>query len=1089
MLCGMTAVGALLHAAPALSEVRKANIDAPQEFHIPSQPLDTALLQYSRQSGLQVISSAPVVANKIAPALNGVKTARQALEALLRSSNLSFIASGSTVTIVPASAQQAGSLVRTELRTAAPASGSDPASSASFAMASAAADKDPASISAGSPPPPPELLESVIVTGSRIVRNGYQSPTPVMVAPIDQLEQTTPSSIPDALNKLPEFTGSTTQSTNSNGTTQPQGSFLNLRGLRPGRTLILLNGMRVPATNALGQVDNNTLPQLLVQRVDVVTGGASAAYGSDAVAGVVNYILNTKYNGLKILAQTGISSQGDAAATRLGFAYGAPVSDRGHVVLSYEHSSQDGFSQSDRDFSSINPLYVGNNTATTAAAGGATNPFVVAYNTRLAGTAFGGYVSGGPPSMVGQQFVGTGTLAAFNPGARTGTAGVSVGGDGAYYYDMQLFKPLETDQLFGRFDYDVGHGITAFVQVSAALAQTNFVSTSSVVNTTIYSGNPYLPASVQAALTGTGTLANPRYPSFTMSSLLQDLAVQGELKTKTESGTVFAGLEGKLFDDAYSWNLYVSHGEGKVRTTNVNNINNQHFYAALDAVKDSSGATVCRVSTTASAGLYPGCAPLNILGVGNESAAALDYIYDDTYGQSLNKIDDLSGSISGEPFHNWAGPVSTALNFEYRRQTLSQTTNADPTIAPTYTGLRQTWAAGGRSGSAAPTAPYQGPSQAPLEGSNEVWEVSAETVIPLLKNVLLADSLDFNGAVRYTNYSTSGGVTSWKVGLEYQPFHDLRFRGTKSRDIRAPNLFELYLAPTYGSANIATDPHTGVSNVTVPRVDMGNPNLVPEVAHTWTLGAVYSPSWFPRFRMSADFYEINITNVIGNALGVGTNALTTALTNCEASGGTSSYCQIIQRPLPFSDHSAANVPTLILNQSINQSQQYNRGIDVEASYAFDLADIRQSWPGRGDTRLLLNYAPDQVVIAYPDAPPINAAGNGIAATRLTFMANYSLGAFKASWQTTWSDSHKRGTGAPEQYYADADYAPLVSHDLNLSYRFKAVGGRNVQSFLTINNLLDKEPQTSPGTASPGSAIASAGDVRGRYFTFGLRIGY
>ncbi|MDB5459993.1 MAG: TonB-dependent receptor [Caulobacteraceae bacterium] len=1089
MLCGMTAVGALLHAEPALSAVQKVNIDAQQEFRIPSQPLETALLQYSRQSGLQVISSSPVVANKVAPAMNGRSTPRQALEALLRSSNLSFVASGSTVTIVPASAPQAGALVRTELLLAAPADSPDSAPVASFATAPAAADQTSSSISAESPATPRPDLEELTVTGTRIIRNGYQSPTPVMVAPIDQLEQTTPSNIPDALNKLPEFAGSTTQSSSSNGTTQVQGNFLNLRGLRPGRTLILLNGMRVPATSGTNQVDTNTLPQMLVQRVDVVTGGASAAYGSDAVAGVVNYIVNTKYNGFKALAQTGVSQYGDANSVRLGIAAGTSVLGKGHLEFSLEHFDEAGFSQLAREFSNTYPLYVGKTVGSAAAAGTVNNPYTVAYNTRVSNAAFGGYVASGPTSMVGQQFVGGGTLAPFNPGTATGTSGVSVGGDGAYAYNMQLFKPLQTDQIFGRFDYELPHGITAFVDVSAAWSKTHWIGTSSVVNTTLYSGNPYLPASVQAALTGTGTLAKPQFASFTMNSLLQDLAVQGEVRERTQATTVFGGLEGKIFNDAFRWNAYASHGEGVVRVTNLNNINNQHFYAALDAVKDSSGAIVCNVSTTASANLYPGCAPLNILGVGNESAAALAYIYQDTYSQALNKVDDVSASISGAPFNNWAGPVSAALNVEYRRQSLSQTTNADPTIAPSYTGLRPTWVAGGRTGSAAPTAPFQAAGQASLYGENSVWEVSGETVVPLLKKLPLIENLEFNGAVRYTNYSTSGGVTSWKAGLEYQPFGDLRFRGTKSRDIRAPNLFELYQSASYGTTTIAVDPHTGVSNVAVTQVNVGNPNLVPEVADTVTVGAVYSPSWFPGFRMSVDYYDINITGVIGTALGMGANVTATALAVCEASGGTSSYCSVIQRPLPFSNHSAANVPTLILNQSINQSSQLTRGIDLEASYAFDMAAIHRNLPGRTDTRLLINYAPDQIAIAYPDAPPINAAGNGVAATRLTGLVNYSLGPFRASWQSTWSSAHHRGSGSGAQFYADPEFPPLISHDLNLSYRFKTSDGRNLQTFLAINNLFNAQPQFTPSTASPGSTISPAGDVRGRYFTAGVRFGY
>ncbi|HEX4710873.1 TonB-dependent receptor [Phenylobacterium sp.] len=1050
-----------------MSATQKVNLDAQQEFQIPGQSLDTALLLYSRESGLQIISSAPAVANKVAQPLHGRMTPREALSILLKGSELSFVVSGSTVTIVPMSPMRVSPIVPVAMQThdgvahaGAFDGGSAPAPAPNPVQGGAVGASDGGG----------GEVSSVTVTGSRIIRNGYEAPTPVTVASVAELQLTTPSNIPDALNKLPEFTGSITQNSNSNATTGVNGNFLNLRGLGPARTLVLMDGHRIPPTSYNGTVDTNTLPQLLMQRVEVVTGGASAIYGSDAVGGVVNFILDTKFTGFKGVLQGGVSTYGDAPSSKVGFAVGAPVFGAGHVLFGYQHSTQDGLNQDTRSFASSNPGYTG--------AGTASNPYTLQSNLRLATTAFGGYVTSGP--LKGQQFVGGGTLAPFTPGIATGSPTLQVGGDGAYYYGMQMFKPLQTDQLFGRFDYDLGHSVSAYVQVSAGWSQTSFTSSSVVLNTTVYGNNAYLPASVQATVGPNG--------SFGMSSLLQDLALDGQVQQNTQDITASAGLKGKFLNDAFTWDIYYAHGEGLTHSVSTNNINTSHLYAALDAVQ-TPGGIACRVSTTASASLYPGCVPLNIFGVGNESPAALSYIFQNTSWQARNQMDDVSATITGTAFNDWAGPVSIASNVEWRGLSLNETTTADPNVPPTLTGLRATWAstASPLGKATAPTNPFLYGTVAPQHGEESVWEVSLETLVPLLKDQPFAQSLDLDAAYRYTDYSVTGAAKTWKVGLSYQPVSDLRFRATQSHDIRAPNLFELFQAPVFGSTTI-TDPHTGVTG-TVMSEQVGNPDLQPEVADTTTAGAVYSPSWFPRFRISIDYYHIDIANVVATTTGLG-GSPTTALANCETSKGTSSQCLAIVRPLPFSNTTAANFPTLILTESINLSRQYNEGVDLETSYGFDLARVHQNLPGSVDMRLIVNYAPNQIIITNPGSPPTNAAGNGIATGRATAMLNYDLGPFKASWQTTYSGPHHRGTGVLGQVFAGDDLPAVVTHDLGLTYRFER-DGRRLQAFLSVNNVFNAAPQISPlaPTNAPGQTSPAVGDTRGRYFTTGIRFNF
>jgi outer membrane receptor protein involved in Fe transport len=407
-------------------------------------------------------------------------------------------------------------------------------------------------------------LEEIVVTGSRAIHDRRDAPTPLTIATTEQL-QLTPSSIPDALNKLPQFAGSTTNVGAGNGAGSGRsniftGNFINLRSLGAIRTLILLDGRRVAPTALNGQVDTNTLPEMLVKNVDIVTGGVSAVYGSDAVTGVVNFVLDKEFTGLKATVQGGISDRGDATSSRIGVAGGADLFGRGHVIWSVEHYDNEGVGAlSSRAYSRSVPGFTG--------AGTAASPYVLTYNPRLSTVANGGLATSGP--FNGQQFVG-GTLAPFNPGTATGTAGIASGGDGAYYTTSALVPPLETNQGFGRFEYRLTDDIAAYVQAGFGEGSTNDLNNLSAAQTSyrIYSGNPFLPASAQAALSGT----TPATAFFSMGRLLNDLGSDASLDQTTRTLTGTVGFKGKLID-RYTWDIYYSQSEARVHSVTHNNIN------------------------------------------------------------------------------------------------------------------------------------------------------------------------------------------------------------------------------------------------------------------------------------------------------------------------------------------------------------------------------------------------------------------------------------------------------------------------------------------------------------------------------------
>jgi iron complex outermembrane receptor protein len=727
-----------------------------------------------------------------------------------------------------------------------------------------------------------------------------------------------------------------------------------------------------------------------------------------------------------------------------------------------------------------------------AAPGSISNPYTLVNNPviipagALPGTApyeaaYGGYAYSGP--FAGQQFLNNGQLGAFTLPTATGTSNVGIGGSGAINNNAPLYAPQNINQLYGRFDRDITGTISGFVQIMDSWSG-NTANGSNWNNQaeTMYSGNPYLPASAQTALTGAGAA------SFTDIIFPRDLMLMSQQTQLNSTLDVTAGLKGTLFSD-YKWELSYTHGESIFRQSLTDNINVPHFLAAIDAVTGPSGTPVCRVSTTSSAALYPGCQPLNLFGEGNESAAAEAYIFQTTQWQAVNTLNDYVASISGSPISDWAGPVSVALNSEFRQQGLVENTNANP-LAPVtnVTGVL-------RNAPATPlSAIYSYATVAPTHASNSVWEVSGETVVPLAKDLPFVKSFDISGAVRYTDYSSSGPATTWKAGLDYQPINDVRIRATESRDIRAPTLYDLY----QGQSSIIqalTDPVSGSTRV-VNINTLANPNLVPEVSLTTTAGVIYSPSWFPRFRVSVDYYNIDISNAI-TAL-AGNNA--SLLTECQSTP-TAPLCTL----LIVRGNGANAFPTVVNSESFNAAKTSTDGVDVEASYNLPLSDVYQPLRGNLTTRLLYSYQPTLEVQNFAGAPVANAAGTagiggtpgsagaaGLASSRVTLFLTYNLGPVTASWESRYYSAENR-SGTPGQYFVQGALPAYSLSDLSLDYRFK-VDGHAFDTFFNVQNLFNTPPRISPnlvfsGIPGFGSPVLPGDDGIGRYFTAGLKFQY
>jgi iron complex outermembrane receptor protein len=1004
-----------------------------QGINIPAENLKKALDDYIRQSGIQLIYNADDVAGVTSRGVHGVSTA-QALDRMLSGTGM------------VANRDKSGAVIisRAAVRHA----------------AEVAPDTQPS--------------ESVVVTGTRILDDTQFSP-PVTTVTVRELMRLTPSSVPDGLNKMPIFapaqtSNSTTSGANGRGF-RPNGNFLDLRGLGPNRTLVLEDGRRVPATFYDGTVDANTLPQMLVQRVEIVTGGASAVYGSDAVTGVVNFILDRHFDGFKAVAQAGVSQYGDAKSFRLGVAGGQDLLDRGHVIWSLEVYDRDAITdEAARPYGGLGAAIVGS--------GSAAVPFQLVTGIRKSDASFGGLVTSGP--FAGQQFLGGGTLAPFNPGTPTPTGGAAIGGDGGIVHNEYLLPVINTAQGFGRFDYALTPSLDGYVQASYALTRTYeanqiIFNTPSAYPVTIYSGNAYLGASQQAVLKATGT------DSFTLNRFDDELSRRLAMKYRTGALAVTAGLEGTAFG-AFHWDAYYTHGETRTELSTPGNVNAERFYAAIDAVRDpAGGAIVCRAALAAP-GAFPGCVPLDLFGASAPSQAAIGYVEGTTSWTARNSLDDFGANISGTVFNGWAGPLKIAVGGEYRLQALDLTTSV-----PDLTFNPQNLRVGGVTGTTIPPGNLKWFKEtlSSAKGANSVEEADVELNLPLASQLPLMEYLALDAGYRFTSYSTSGRTDTWKLGLEWQMLDDLRLRGARSQDIRALTLFDLFQAPLISSSGI-NDPLTNTSG-SVNTSQAGNRALKPEVAHNTTVGLIYTPQWLRDFSASVDYFHINIDNAIGTV--TGNNPITQNL--CLASGGASPLCGLIVRPISYNDTSPANFPLQFFQLKENLAKTYSEGLDIEANYQADLGVWDPALQGGLRMRLLWTHQSTLKTQTLPGTLVTDAAGTAqTPVDRLTFTASYLLDDFTLDILERFQSSFRQNVNQT-LVFAIPDVRPYYQTDIGLSYNFTAAG-EGVTGFLDISNLFNVQGdvfQTPGYTGSPGLnyPVGPGADLIGRTFTIGLRL--
>jgi outer membrane receptor protein involved in Fe transport len=904
----------------------------------------------------------------------------------------------------------------------------------------------------------PPLIDEIVVTGSRIASKGFEAPSPVTVLQTEQLIQRAPGTIADALNQLPAFQNSINQNQlpTANPNVQRSGNYLNLRALGTQRVLVLQDGQRLPPSGNNGGVDANLIPQLLVERVDIVTGGGSAAYGSDAVSGVVNFILNKRFKGVKAQIQRGVASGGYAGSYRVGVAAGTSLlDDRLHIIASAERYHIDRIAKTSLPIIADGWVPVGSGTTA--------DPFRYISGARAV-SAEGGFTQSGPAGFVGKQFAPNSDLVAYNTGLPAGRVNLQIGGDGLLQAQQgrDITPSVTTNQLFGRGEYDLTPSLSVFASIGYNTASNYDQPGSRVrVPSTIFRNNAYLTPATLALL---GNAA-----SFNITRTFNDLP-PNNITQDSKSLLVTAGIQGKLRN--LSWNVGYVHGDTKFLSSSLDTLN-QNFFAALDAVRDpATNNIVCNVSLT-NPGLYPGCVPINIMGVGNVTPQALAYIESYSQWRVRNKMDSFQALISGDLFSGWAGPISFALGGEYRKQSLVQTSNANPAIATTFTGLRGV--------AASAMNRYFVLNNGIGAGSYNIKEAFGELNVPILKDSAVG-SLSINGAGRVTDYSTSGTVVTWKAGALYDPIDGIRFRLTRSRDIRAPTLYELFAGQTITRLGVL-DKLTGL-NVSTQSVSGGNPNLKPEIANTLTAGVIFKPSFIRGFNLSIDYFNINIDKAIGAPF-TGQQVMDI----CAASNYSSPVCDQIIRPLGAANPDPNNGPTAVLINNQNLRNFKTSGIDFELRYQLPVGSGKLTIESLA-TRLLSSKqqnAPGQAVFNFLGNADMTD-GNPIIQPKWRGNVNvtYETGPFTLSVQERIIGSLKRSNIL---VYQDNSIGAVAYTDISAVARVPSKFG-GVELFGTVNNLFNRKPPIIPTSTSPGLAyptIRSAYDIIGTYVTIGARL--
>lgn len=890
-------------------------------------------------------------------------------------------------------------------------------------------------------------IEEVVVTGSRIRRDGYSSPTPTTVASVEELLLADPGTLADGLNQLPQFQGSSKPQAGGVSANGAAGSnLLSLRNLGSQRTLVLLDGKRFVAANDTGSTDINLLPQNLVQRVEVVTGGASAAYGSDAVAGVVNFILDSSFEGWKGNMQSGESKYGDGGRDKFDIAHGRSFGNgRGHMLFSLEYYDIDDIPpyDTDRDWNQRESGRINNTT------GVGPRTLLLKDDVRVAAATFGGLITSGP--LGGTQFGPGGEPMPFEFGNFRSSTFMQ-GGDGIRN-DRNISAGLERWTGFAKASYEVTPDLEVAAELTYSEADTqwkqyyNYCYTSCAA--TIFSDNAFLDDVTKQRM------ADANIDSFRLGRIHSENNILAD--NQKEVWRLALSADGKL-DNGWTYSAYITQGESETNIANLSTMHYRRYYSAVDAVDDGTGNIVCRSTLS---GFDEGCVPFNPFGAGSPSAAAMEYATPDEWRNLVLEQTVIAASTQGDLFDIGDRAVGFAAGVEWREESSNQTASLISQEIVDFTGLRgANVSIEGRQG------PFIVGNPQPLKGSYDVTEYFAEMALPLMYDRPWVAALEADLAVRYTDYSLSGGVTTWKVSGNYQPIDDVRFRATRSKDIRGANVAELFTGGRQG-IGATRDPFTG-NTVDYISSRRGNPLLDPEEADTLTFGVVIEPSVIEGLSVSLDYYDIEIAGAV--------STLGSADTLEECFEGNQAACANIEQ---------VGTTYRIQLPYLNLDLLEIGGYDFESSYRTDVG------PGELSVRLLANYQ-NKFRRTTPSGTPDEQAGevgrSDNPKIKGKVSATYSMGRFNFHAQQRYVDGGVYDNSLVEGVTINENDIDSVWYtDVTAAYNFG--GDLQHEVYLAVNNLFDEAPPFNPYVSGTHLSWTDSDlyDTIGRYINIGMKL--
>ena len=945
---------------------------------------------------------------------------------------------------------------------------------------------------------PASSEQSIVITGSRIKRPEIESPVPVAVLGQQALLQDAAANIADTLNELPQVGIGTTRTTTNFLTSGTGISTINLRTLGVNRTLTLVNGRRFIAGFAgTSAVDVNNIPTDFIDRVEVVTGGSSAVYGSDAIAGVVNFILKDRFDGVQLRAQGGQTFRGDDPTYFASLTAGQSLfNDRLHLLGNLSWDKDEGLRSRDRSVSNQD-CGVGFTASPTTGEVGICGP--QAYSSFASQGRFN--IVGGGSSVLTSDFNGAATNLFTFDQSNSLVNGFRADFGFNRNAERLISVPLKRVLATGIANFDITPDIRFFteltyshVQGDASIEPLAIGSASSGSPTAgiadIALDNPFIPTSVltaiNAANAGGATITGIGFRR--RSNDIFDRSNHADRHTFR----LATGFKGNILGK-YNWE--VSYVYGRMHDFNQSeDINVQNYANAIDAIRVGPGNVlgvdiVCRDPAARAAG----CIPLDIFGHNTVDPAAASYVAANPERSEdiLNHQHVATASISGPIVDLWgAGDINMALGAEYRKED----THDIPDIL-TQQGLNS------------------GNLLTPLHGQFHVWEAFGELNVPLIKDLSFTKYLGVTGAARYSKYSTVGGVWTYNIGAEWQPIKDLRFRGMYAKAVRAPNISELFSQPSQTFATVS-DPCNnnglGLTNATagaiaqacraipaiqnaintngqfiytladIQRIDGligGNQNLDPETAKTKTIGAVFTPSFVPGLGITVDYYDIKVDDAIAT---LGRNF---TMQQCLLTG-SAVFCNNV-----FRDPNTGFV-TRVNAQLINVASLANKGIDFGLTYGRALHLLNDD---RLNVSLNWTHLIDNKQQASPTDKPVDFAGTfgrGFSRDSAFLRSSYKFGIVTVGWQTNFLSGgpFTRGFGVFGDPRVNAlnNVKDYWLHDAQL--RFDP--DKRITVYFNVDNVFDKKPQLLPGAlfgTPTGLETAPDMDVFGRRFLAGVRV--